>query len=31
MENSGTVKKMFDTRPEGIRKIGSPNWDERMM
>jgi hypothetical protein len=30
MENSGTVKKVFDTRPEGTRKIGRPKlrWED---
>jgi hypothetical protein len=30
MENSRTVKKVFDTRPEGTRKIGRPEvrWED---
>jgi hypothetical protein len=30
MENSRTVKKVYDTRPEGTRKIGRPklSWED---
>jgi hypothetical protein len=30
MENNRTVKKVFDTRPEGTRKIGRPKlrWED---
>jgi hypothetical protein len=33
MENSGIVKKVFDTRPEGTRKIGRPKlgWEHSVI
>jgi hypothetical protein len=33
MENSGTVEKVFDTRPEGTRETGEPKlrWEDAVI